>query len=255
MCNLWPARCALAVIWTVVTRCSSSGCRGSGCHGSGGGGRRQSFGRSVLLSPRLERAAKQTVNKHHVRAQRETTTSGQRNPTRGRIAVAHGPLSRICQLATMCTRCLIHGFWGPHGTFLGINGTSFLKVRCPSCCPINKPKKRKHQLHNYKKIYNYNYTHLIYNYKWNIIVKIQHTHIHPALCPGLPGWAGTRKVGTIWILLKQETVSGSGISWAICKSASRSRQTTTPAPHHSVFLQAGCRSCRPTNSVKALKAH
>jgi len=45
-----------------------------------------------------------------------------------------------------------------------------------------------------------------------------------ALCPGLPGWAGTRKVKPIWILLKQETVSGSGISWAICKSASRSRQ-------------------------------
>jgi len=55
-------------------------------------------------------------------------------------------------------------------------------------------------------------------------------------------------------LLKQETVSGSGISWAICKSAPRSRQTTTPAPHHSVFLQTGCPSCRPTNSVKALKA-
>jgi len=33
-----------------------------------------------------------------------------------------------------------------------------------------------------------------------------------------------------------------------------SRQITTPAPHHSVFLQAGCPSCRPTNSVKALKA-
>ena len=27
-----------------------------------------------------------------------------------------------------------------------------------------------------------------------------------------------------------------------------------PAPHHSVFLQAGCPSCRPTNSVKELKA-
>jgi len=27
-----------------------------------------------------------------------------------------------------------------------------------------------------------------------------------------------------------------------------------PAPHSSVFLQAGCPSCRPTNSVKALKA-
>jgi len=41
---------------------------------------------------------------------------------------------------------------------------------------------------------------------------------------------------------------------AICKSAPRSRQITTPAPHRSVFLQAGCPSRRPTNSVKALKA-
>jgi len=30
-------------------------------------------------------------------------------------------------------------------------------------------------------------------------------------------------------------MSGSGISWAICKSAPRSRQITTPAPHHSVL--------------------
>jgi len=30
-------------------------------------------------------------------------------------------------------------------------------------------------------------------------------------------------------------VSGSGISWAIRKSAPRSRQITTPVPHHSVF--------------------
>ena len=49
-------------------------------------------------------------------------------------------------------------------------------------------------------------------------------------------------------------MSGSGISWAIYKSAPRSRQITTPAPRHSVFLQAKCPSCRPTNSVKALKA-
>jgi len=72
----------------------------------------------------------------------------------------------------------------------------------------------------------------------------QHTHTHThtyththltAHWPGLPGWAGTRKVKPIWILLKQETVSGSGISWTICKSAPRSRQITTPAPHHSVF--------------------
>ena len=55
--------------------------------------------------------------------------------------------------------------------------------------------------------------------------------------PGLPRWAGTRKVKPIWILQKQETVSGSGISWAICKSAPCSRQITTPAPHHSVFYR------------------
>jgi len=44
-----------------------------------------------------------------------------------------------------------------------------------------------------------------------------------------------QNVNPIWILLKQETESGSGISWAICKSASCSRQVTTPAPQQSVF--------------------
>ena len=63
-----------------------------------------------------------------------------------------------------------------------------------------------------------------------------HTHPFNGPFPGLPRSAGTRKVKPIWILLKQETVSGSGISWAICKSAPRSRQITTPAPHHSVFF-------------------
>ena len=68
-----------------------------------------------------------------------------------------------------------------------------------------------------------------------------HTHTHTrltALCPWVLGWAGTRKVKPIWILLKQDTVTGSGISWTICKSAPRSRQITMPAPHPSVF-------CRP----------
>jgi len=32
-------------------------------------------------------------------------------------------------------------------------------------------------------------------------------------------------------------VSGSGISWGICKSAPRTRQITMPAPHHSVFYR------------------
>jgi len=37
------------------------------------------------------------------------------------------------------------------------------------------------------------------------------------------------------------------------KSVPHSILITMPAPHHSVFLQAGCPSCRPTNSVKELK--
>ena len=74
-----------------------------------------------------------------------------------------------------------------------------------------------------------------------------------ALLPGLPRWAGTIKVKPSWILLKQEIVSGSGISWAICKSAPGPRQITTPASHHSVFT--GRMPFLPTiNSVKALKA-
>jgi len=71
---------------------------------------------------------------------------------------------------------------------------------------------------------------------WKLFINTTHTHTRlTALYPGLPGWAGTRKVKPIWILMKQETVSGSGISWTICKSAPHSRQITTPAPHRSVF--------------------
>ena len=69
-----------------------------------------------------------------------------------------------------------------------------------------------------------------------------HTHTHTcllALGSGLPGWAGTRKVKPIWILLKRETVSGSGVSWAICNSAPHFRHITTSAPHHSVFYRLG----------------
>jgi len=74
---------------------------------------------------------------------------------------------------------------------------------------------------------------------WSLTFVLQlqpltHTRLS-AVCPGLPGWAGTRKVKPIWILLKQETVSGSSISWAICKSAPWCIQITMPAPHYSVF--------------------
>ena len=80
------------------------------------------------------------------------------------------------------------------------------------------------------------------------------THL-TALYLGLPGWAGTRKVKPIWILLKQETVSGSGISWAIRKSAPRSRQITTPSTHHSVFYRPDALpAAQPTACVYLVKS-
>ena len=66
-----------------------------------------------------------------------------------------------------------------------------------------------------------------------------HTHTHPfnGPSPGLPRWASTKKLKPIWILLRQETVSGSDIRRATCKSAPRSSQITMPVPHHSFFYR------------------
>ena len=82
------------------------------------------------------------------------------------------------------------------------------------------------------------------------IISYTHTSL-TVLFPGVTGWASTRKEKPIWILLKQETVSGSGISWAICKSAPRCRQMTIPAPPPLTFLQAGCLpAVQPTASTR-----
>ena len=61
-----------------------------------------------------------------------------------------------------------------------------------------------------------------------------HTHTHPfnGLLSGTTRVSRYQKAKPIWILLKQETVSGSGISLAMCNFAPRSRQITMPVPHH-----------------------
>jgi len=81
-------------------------------------------------------------------------------------------------------------------------------------------------------------------------------HIHTthltALCLGLPGWAGTRNEKPIWILLKLE----SEWQWhqlghmQVCTLLQTDNHASTP-PFS--FLQAGCPSCHPINSLKALK--
>ena len=102
---------------------------------------------------------------------------------------------------------------------------------CKTICPSSQQYLSTHyNLHNM-----YGMTEAIASNK-SVYSSLISTHTHlTALFLGLPGWAGTRKVKPIWILLKQETVSGSGISWAVCMSAPCSRQITMPVPHHSFF--------------------
>jgi len=54
-------------------------------------------------------------------------------------------------------------------------------------------------------------------------------------------------------LLEQDIVSGSGISWAMCKSALHPRQITTPASHYSVFYRPDAiLAAQPTSSKHCL---
>ena len=91
------------------------------------------------------------------------------------------------------------------------------------------------------------------NEKEEILTNLHtHTHTHPFNGP----LSGTTRVSRYQ---KGKTdldfTEARDIEWQwhqLGKSASRSRHIAMPVPHHSSFLHAGCPSCRPTNSVKAL---
>jgi len=55
------------------------------------------------------------------------------------------------------------------------------------------------------------------------------------MVPGTARVSWYQKGKTILDLLEQGIVSGSGISWDICKSTFCPRQLTTPASPHSIF--------------------
>ena len=82
-----------------------------------------------------------------------------------------------------------------------------------------------------------------------------HTHTRlTALFPGLPWWAGTRKVKT-----NLNFTEARDSEWQRHQLGHMQVCTLLQTDNHAStsplsFLQAGCRSCRPTNSVKALKA-
>ena len=66
---------------------------------------------------------------------------------------------------------------------------------------------------------------------------VLHTHTHLFYGP-LSGttWESWYQKGKTSLDFA-ETVSGSGIGWAICKAAPHSRQITMPTPHHSFFYR------------------
>ena len=73
----------------------------------------------------------------------------------------------------------------------------------------------------------------------NLFADNTHTHTRPFNCPlsGTTRVSRYQKGKTNLDFTEAETASGSGISWATCKSAPRSIQITTPAPHHSVYYR------------------
>jgi len=62
-------------------------------------------------------------------------------------------------------------------------------------------------------------------------------------------WVSQYQKGkTIWILLKQETVSGSGFSWAVFKSAPCSIHNYASTPPLSLFRPDALPANQPTTS-------
>ena len=78
-----------------------------------------------------------------------------------------------------------------------------------------------------------------------------HHNRFTALFLGLPGWAGARRKLLDFMVQGKINRGRHTDHPAGCHSI-RTNQCPPPSPH---FLQAGCPSCCPTNSVKALKAN
>ena len=98
--------------------------------------------------------------------------------------------------------------------------------------------------------------HIKCNHRRKIFYKKQHTHPFNGPLSGTTRVSRYQK-GKSSLDFTEATDSEwqwHQLSHVMCKSAPRSTQITMPAPHRSVFLQAGCPSCHPTKSVKALKA-
>ena len=79
--------------------------------------------------------------------------------------------------------------------------------------------------------------------------KDTHTHTHPFNGPlSRTAWVGRYQSGFYWSKRQWVAVAS---AWSVCTSLQTDNHASTPPLS---FLRAGCPSCHPTNSVKALKA-
>jgi len=81
--------------------------------------------------------------------------------------------------------------------------------------------------------------------KWN-----NHHNHSTALFPGPPGWASARRQ-LLDFMVQGKINRGRHTDQLAGRHSIRTNQCPPPLSPH--FLQAGCPSCRPTNSVKTLK--
>jgi len=149
---------------------------------------------------------------------------------------------KVCQ---MKHKCSLNYIWKARSTFKVIENRSaiwyFLLVVCIYCVYL-APFLRHYHFHSVLAAGNFAKS-FISNKQlalkatdafW-LMYTHTHTHTHPFNSPlsGTTQVSRYQKGKTNLDLLEQETVSGSGISGAVCKSAPCSRQITMPAPHHS----------------------
>jgi len=84
----------------------------------------------------------------------------------------------------------------------------------------------------------------------NILAYI-HTQLFYGHFPGTPEWAGARRELLDFMMQGKINRGRHTVHPARCHSIWTNQFPPPTSPH---FLQAGCPSCRPTSSVKALKA-